>query len=69
MPDPSPTPRFSPCPIRHPQNKMDDVVLCYVLQRVKRPLFQNLTVYISGARQVRRWSAWKDFHGWYIQAD
>jgi len=32
-------------------NAMDDVVLCYVLQRVRRPLFQNLTVYISGARQ------------------
>ena len=29
-------------------NAMDDVMICYVLQRTRRPLFNNISVYISG---------------------
>jgi 5'-3' exonuclease len=31
---------------------MQDVVLCYVLQRLNKPLFRNLTVYVSSARDA-----------------
>ena len=27
---------------------MDDVMICYVLQRTRRPLFRSISVYISG---------------------
>ena len=30
-------------------NAMDDVMICYVLQRTRRPLFNSISVYISGA--------------------
>ena len=30
-------------------NAMDDVMICYVLQRTRRPLFSEISVYISGA--------------------
>jgi hypothetical protein len=29
-------------------NAMDDVMLCYVLQRHRRPLFNKIAVFISG---------------------
>ena len=30
-------------------NQMEDVMICYVLQRIQKTQFQNLTVFISGA--------------------
>jgi 5'-3' exonuclease len=29
---------------------MEDVMLCYILQRLHRPQFQNVTIYLSGSR-------------------
>lgn len=31
-------------------NTMEDVMLCYILQRLHRPQFQNITIYVSGSR-------------------
>ena len=38
-----------PAPGTDFMNAMDDVMICYVLQRTRRPLFSEISVYISGA--------------------